>query len=158
MKCSHSVAFSLKTLPTNFKCFFFRYSNIFWTCWTVISSEVIDAINSLIKSNSLDCFELYADMVKCISEWLVDPVVPRIPILKIRYSELAEIYRPIAMIRKLEFFLKFYTTRILQYVENSNLLNSHQFGFGKQRSTINAVRLIVTKIIQSGVDQACGRI
>lgn len=134
----------------------------------VTDTEVWNAIHSLKRSNSHDVYELSSNILKELSVYLVAPlthlfncciaqgtfpdclkVVRVVPLFKKGDPESLGNYRPISLVPLLgkvfEIILK---NCLVQYYERNNFLNSAQFGFRKDRSTVQAVCRVVGDIIE----------
>lgn len=132
----------------------------------VDSAEVLTAINSLKNSNSYDVYNLNSKIMKQISDILVEPltnlyncciangIYPKAfkiakvtPVPKNNNVKNIENLRPISILPILgKIFEILIKARLDKFLLDQNLLSSYQFGFQKNRGTVQAVRELVEKI------------
>lgn len=131
-------------------------------------TDVLDAVNSLSNSNSLDIFDLNSLIIKKSIHILLSPLtsiinicfsqgifpdmfkVSRVmPLFKKGDTHSPDNYRPISIVciigKIIEIILKKY---ISDYFEKFSLLHKYQYGFRPGRSTVNAVSQIVAAIVE----------
>lgn len=131
--------------------------------------EVINAVKSLKNTSSLDIYGMNTAMLKetiniiavplsnlfnvCFNKGIFPDafkIAKVTPIFKKGDMSLLDNYRPISIIpilgKILEILLK---TRLVKYLEVNNILNTCQFGFRKNCSTIKAVSSVIDDIIEA---------
>lgn len=130
-------------------------------------SEMSEAIYSLKKSHCMDYFDLNLEIILSVSDYLQDPLLllfnncvahgifpdcfkvsKIIPIFKKGDKQSVENYRPISIIPVVaKIFEKLVKKRLIDYLESYKIINSNQYGFRKNKSTIDALIRIVNDIV-----------
>lgn len=148
----------LQNLPRTRDSFFFLPTN---------PNEVVEVIDNMKSTNSFDIYNINSKIIKEIKVILSEPLselynmsfcqgifpdifkrTKLIPLFKGGDVNIADNYRPISIVpilgKVLEHLVK---KRLTHFIEDKKLLNTRQFGFRKNRSTVQAVYKLVQDII-----------
>lgn len=145
-----------------------RNQNLNFSFVEVNSHEILQALNSLKKKHSRDCYDLNVVMIQALGELLCVPLAklfnkciqqgayPRelkisktVPIFKTGDKTLPSNYRPVSLIpvfsKIFEVLLK---NQLYSYFEENNLFMDEQFGFRKGKSTTGAILRLCDFIVE----------
>lgn len=135
--------------------------------------EINSIINELKNNKSPGCDGLKSETVKCISDYIIEPLVfiinrcmslghwPSvfkdtivIPIFKKGDNTIPSNYRPISLTTNFtKIFEKVLKNRLQSYLKHNKILSDRQFGFRENLSTQDAI-LCLTKSVYSALDKS----
>lgn len=116
-------------------------------------SPGMDNIQNIVLKNMPT--EFFNILAKVFNFYITDGVFPEIfktakviPVLKKgKDPMLPSSYRPISLLSSLDkLFEKVLYSRIMDFAENNNIINSKQFGFRKEHSTVHQIKRVVNII------------
>ena len=159
--------------PTTSSTEYLRNSNIMINKLTfnfrsVSVEDVIEAIENVKPKNSKDCYDLNTKIIKFLKNILIAPLVKLfnrciregiypscfkiikvVPVFKKGFTQDINNYRPISLIpvlsKYLEYLLK---NQMTDFFTQNNLINPHQFGFQRDKSTTYALNDLVGAIVE----------
>lgn len=131
--------------------------------------DVTRAVNRLKNSASMDVYNMSNDMFKKIYQVFLNPLTVAInkcmkegvfpdvlklsricPIFKKGCRQLIESYRPISIVPVLSKVIELIVhDQLIAYLEKNNYLNSSQFGFRRNKCTIDAVDAMIKDVIKA---------
>ena len=153
---------------------FLRNFNLNFTFRNVYAFEIKDIIKELKSKASLDMYGMSNIFIKKITDQLINPlrhifnrslqtgIIPSklkiakvIPIFKLdkkdaKFTENMSNYRPISLLPILSKILeKLVANRLSKFLNENNVLYSHQYGFQSKRSTLHPIMHFLNKITEA---------
>ena len=137
-------------------------------------NEVRDIINKLKNKDSRDIYGLNVKIIKSVKNLILVPITKLVnfciregtfpecmkralvvPLFKKGSKEEAENYRPISLLPILsKIFEKCMSQQIINFFEHNNLFNENQFGFRKNKNTVQGILNLISDIMDA-FDRQC---